>query len=463
MALVLPETYYSGMQVCERNSTQRNEEIPFYVQVPLDYTDLSKGTTPLYAWTKKPFNPDKPTMIFIAGGPGDTAHSSRLSLETWNVVFFDQRGNSCSKPELRETYLSPEFYSSENTAKDVNEIRKHLQVDKISLYAVSYGTIPAHLYASFFADHTKALVFEGTVFNSENAFSEPQRRREQLQTFFESLPRTKQSRILELSNREDLPKNWFSTLGMMMLSLENGAQTYADFLDTIIWDESSARSTLSGFKFVDGEDTEFGFGDVMMGMIGCQELNMNAGEVSFYSVFKDGQLVSDPGKTLKRLYCQSLAFPEDLHNKTFKADEYSLSVPVTYLQGVYDGASVSTQATQHFKSAAKGFAQLLIATHGGHLPLQGKVASYSELESSTLLYRRFLENALEGTAIRTDLLNEVNQLPETNWVQITNEGVQEALETARQELSSQPVVNEEPLTSPVLSEPSEPPEASSSL
>ncbi|MNL66867.1 hypothetical protein D3C87_1913960 [compost metagenome] len=70
-----------------------------------------------------------------------------------------------------------------------------------------------------------------------------------------------------------------------------------------------------------------------------------------------------------------------------------------------------------------------------------------------MVYRRLLENALEGTPIKTPLLEEVNSLPETLWVQITNAGVNEALEAAQNPAPaepSEPSIIEE--TQPVSSE-----------
>ncbi|MNJ93258.1 alpha/beta hydrolase fold protein [compost metagenome] len=417
-ALILSETYYSGREVCERSSIQRTEEIPFWITVPVNYADASQGTTQIYAWIKKPLDPEKETMIFINGGPGDTAHSLRLDLDHWNVIFFDQRGNSCSKPTTHELYLSRSFYSSENTARDINEIRRFFELRQVSVYGVSYGTIPAHLYGHFFPQNTKGVVLEGTIFQSDESLIEPERRRQKLQTFFESLPREKQNRILSLSKRPEFPANWFSTIGMMMLSMDNAQETYSNFLDTIIWDETAATSMLGAFKSAEGEDTEFGFGDVMMGMIGCQELNMNNSEISFYSVFENGKLVADKTNTLKKLYCQSLGFTEADQNKTFKASNYPTVVPVTYFQGSYDGATVSTQSVQHFQEAAKGFAQLLISTTGGQLPLHSKAASYAGNQKTVSLHKQLLEKALSGAPIPPAQIENLNTLPDTSWAQI---------------------------------------------
>jgi proline iminopeptidase len=57
-----------------------------------------------------------------------------------NVVQFDQSGIACSRPTTEIMYKNPQFYSSENTARDADEIRKSLGANKITAYGISYGT-----------------------------------------------------------------------------------------------------------------------------------------------------------------------------------------------------------------------------------------------------------------------------------------------------------------------------------
>jgi pimeloyl-ACP methyl ester carboxylesterase len=125
-----------------------------------------------------------PPIVYLAGGPGGsgigTARGSRFPLfmalrEIADVIAFDQRGTGFSKPnltcidrlalplnvaptreaaikEMRENSDSCAFYwrniqrvdlSAYNTnesADDLEDLRKALGVDQISLWSISYGT-----------------------------------------------------------------------------------------------------------------------------------------------------------------------------------------------------------------------------------------------------------------------------------------------------------------------------------
>ena len=45
----------------EKNECFRNNQHEIWLSVPIDYKNLEKGSTPLYAWTKKPFDQQKKT------------------------------------------------------------------------------------------------------------------------------------------------------------------------------------------------------------------------------------------------------------------------------------------------------------------------------------------------------------------------------------------------------------------
>ncbi len=409
-ALTFVDDYLDGPETCKRY-TSSSKEYPFFIQVPIDYEARPpQAETPLYAWTREPFEASRPTVIFVSGGPGDTAHDTRLQLPGWNIVFFDQRGNSCSKPMTQALHRSRSFYSSMNTVRDIEEIRKHLGIDKISLYAVSYGTVVAHMYGHFFAAHTRAVVLEGTVYRSDKSLFDPDWRRYLLQTYFDNLPSATQERILELSNRQDLAKNWFSAVGLMMLYLDDFETSFNNFLEIILWDDAVAESTLPLFVRRDYQESEFGANEVMMGMIGCQEMSMNTAGLSLYSVFIGRTLVSDGINSLQRLLCRDLGFQPDEVNRTYDASQFPTFVPTTYFQGAKDGATVFPNAVDHFEKARKGFGQILIMTTGGHSPIHGPLASGYGERDHLVIYQRLLAQALAGEALDITELSSIRSL-----------------------------------------------------
>ncbi len=117
-AFFIPERYKNGQEVCLEHAAEISAEKAVWVSVPIDYTMPELGSTQIYAYTKKVFNPDLPSVIFFTGGPGVSSRSAEFELPDFNVIFFEQRGISCSRPESKTLFLNPKFYSSENTARD---------------------------------------------------------------------------------------------------------------------------------------------------------------------------------------------------------------------------------------------------------------------------------------------------------------------------------------------------------
>jgi pimeloyl-ACP methyl ester carboxylesterase len=139
-----------------------------------------------------------PPIVYLAGGPGGsgigTARGSRFLLfmalrEIADVIAFDQRGTGFSKPnltctdrlalplnvtptreaaikEMRENSDSCAFYwrnvqrvdlnayNTNESADDLEDLRKALGVDQISLWSISYGT---HLAFAAMRRHPKSI------------------------------------------------------------------------------------------------------------------------------------------------------------------------------------------------------------------------------------------------------------------------------------------------------------------
>lgn len=413
-AIILSERYLSGKEICEKNKSSK--EFGFRVTVPVDYKKPHSRSTSIYAWTHKPFNPQLKTLVFIAGGPGNTSHSSLLELSNWNVVFFDQRGNSCSKPDDESLYLDHRFYSSKNTAKDIEELRKHLKIDQLSVYGVSYGTVPAHLYGHLFPKSTRAVVLEGIIYRGGDSLMSPSHTRKIIQDFFDSLGSKSQSKILELSNHPHLNSNWYSNVAQKMFYLDDAANKFQAFLDILLNNDAMAMTLIPNYVDQEPVDTEYGFGDVMMGMIGCQELGMNSSTASFYSVFEKDKLVSDNDNIFQKNYCQSLGFIADEDMPLYQADHFPSKAPITYFQGSHDSATVLPEAKLHFQNAAKGFAQFIQVYKGGHLPVYGTISSRYESQKSIESRAALLQTALLGKAIDNKDLETVEEVSELKWL-----------------------------------------------
>jgi pimeloyl-ACP methyl ester carboxylesterase len=128
-------------------------------------------------------------LVALAGGPGqaatpfatDFATALAPALGTRDLVVFDQRGTgasgalSCpgagsatSIPNYIQTCAAEigparAYYTSKDSAEDLDAVRTAIGADKITVFGVSYGTYVAQLYARLFPDHTAALVLDSVV------------------------------------------------------------------------------------------------------------------------------------------------------------------------------------------------------------------------------------------------------------------------------------------------------------
>ena len=101
-------------------------------------------------------NPNGETIISVHGGPGSQAkpkHASRLNLQKYRVILFDQR--ACGKSE----WLDP---LNENTiqklAADMERIREALNIDKWFVTGGSWGSTLALYYAQQHPEKIKGLM-----------------------------------------------------------------------------------------------------------------------------------------------------------------------------------------------------------------------------------------------------------------------------------------------------------------
>lgn len=162
-----------------------------HVVVPLDRSGAVPGQISLFVETL-PTSGGGPggVLIPLSGGPGqsavplagDAAQLLGPALGVRQLVTFDQRGTGRSGvlrcPELeRRTGDDPRdyarcaqelgaaraFYTSVDSAEDIEAVRQALGVDRVSLYAVSYGTKVALAYAQRHPAQVDRLVLDSVV------------------------------------------------------------------------------------------------------------------------------------------------------------------------------------------------------------------------------------------------------------------------------------------------------------
>ena len=102
------------------------------------------------------------TIIAIHGGPGvdlESIYGDFAPLtEQHVVVFYDQRGAGRSTLPRDTTLLSAATQIS-----DLDAVRRHFKIDRVTLVAHSYGPLLAATYAIAHPDHVRAMIFFGAV------------------------------------------------------------------------------------------------------------------------------------------------------------------------------------------------------------------------------------------------------------------------------------------------------------
>ncbi len=160
------------------------------ISVPIDRTGGVPGGISLSVTRKvAPSNPSRTAIIALAGGPGQAAQPYARSfaslfaagLADKDLLVFDQRGTGKSGPlsckafrgrGTTETLIgrcSDElgsrrgFYTSADSAQDIEALRIAGGYEQLILTGVSYGTKVALAYAAAYPAHTKAMILDSTV------------------------------------------------------------------------------------------------------------------------------------------------------------------------------------------------------------------------------------------------------------------------------------------------------------
>ncbi|TMK67517.1 MAG: alpha/beta hydrolase [Actinobacteria bacterium] len=160
------------------------------VRVPLDRSGSVGGTIGLHVRRiAAPAGNHRKVLIALAGGPGEraTAYTLRFqrelapALRTRDLVVFDQRGLGrsaaihCAALEqggdpktavpscASQLGPSKSHYTTPDSADDIDAIRRALGVQRVDLFAVSYGTWVAQVYARRHPTHVHRLVLDSPV------------------------------------------------------------------------------------------------------------------------------------------------------------------------------------------------------------------------------------------------------------------------------------------------------------
>lgn len=113
---------------------------------------------------------DGTPVVFLHGGPGggtDPHDRQFFNPKKYKIILFDQRGSGKSKPHacLKEN-------TTWDLVKDIEALRKHLEIEKWHVFGGSWGSTLSLAYAQSHPDRVKCLVLRGifTLRKSELRF-----------------------------------------------------------------------------------------------------------------------------------------------------------------------------------------------------------------------------------------------------------------------------------------------------
>jgi pimeloyl-ACP methyl ester carboxylesterase len=149
--------------------------------VPLDHTGKTAGTLPL-AYAKVPaLGTRTGTLVLLSGGPGEAAVLLTSAIadllaplrDRYDIVTVDQRGTGDSGAVSCDVSRRDEvagcaarlgdkraFWNTPETAKDLEDLRIALGIDKLTLLGVSYGAKVASEYVRRYPASTAAVVLD---------------------------------------------------------------------------------------------------------------------------------------------------------------------------------------------------------------------------------------------------------------------------------------------------------------
>ncbi len=166
------------------------------VAVPLDRTGVTPGTISLHVEVLPAEGIARGAIFLIAGGPGqgsahvfglgnpDVASLFRFIFPGYTLVAYDDRGTGSSAlidcPELQRALtadaqraaagacadiIGPQrvYYSTADHVEDLDAVRQALNLDKVGLFGVSYGTKLALAYSLAHPSHVDRLVLDSVL------------------------------------------------------------------------------------------------------------------------------------------------------------------------------------------------------------------------------------------------------------------------------------------------------------
>lgn len=413
---VTRENYLSGKQFCQTYNDITGKEFGRYVTVPKYYNNPSAGTMEIYVYSMSVFDPNKPTYIYVDGGPGQNTHGMMPNYfdGKYNELRFDQRGLGCSAPLTFDEYKDASLYSSENNIRDMDLIRKEYGIEKWTVYGVSYGTVPATMYASKYPYATQSLVIEGVI-GDLSVVHDLDYKASKLNLAIENLNASQRKSLADMINGDNPEYKGIFNLMFQEFYMDKGMRSFSDLLPKVIFQDGTINhyGLQKLNSYFEARDNNYphpqqpGVTDTnILNIIYCKNLNAaNATDKDLHFSSTGGFYTTTNYFSNARKKCDSFGvFAAD--EKKYTLEENPVTVPVYYFQGSHDGATLAKGAITHWQIVPQGKSYFMLAQKGGHNPNMTRVESQNSVVASA--EKTLMLAAIAGTDISKQDLVTIN-------------------------------------------------------
>ena len=111
-------------------------------------------------------NPSGTPALVLHGGPGSGCSEGMRRLfdpDNYRVVLFDQRNAGRSLPHASDPWVDLSANTTWNLLEDIEQLRKHLDIDSFVLFGMSWGSTLGLAYAEKFPSRVSAMVLAGVT------------------------------------------------------------------------------------------------------------------------------------------------------------------------------------------------------------------------------------------------------------------------------------------------------------
>lgn len=192
----------------------------------------------LYYELSREFDPAKPLLFVLNGGPGGNHELNhmfeRISpklLDSYNMVSMDHRGVGCSRPKFPGEEPAQSMLMR-YAASDMESIRRELTPhSKMKVMGVSYGTMLGQTYALLYPDQVDDLILI-SAFSASSDFNDAQRKWPDFA--FSSIPSVYQSYLTLKEKSPDVAKALLRWSVSPFYSYYGRVETIPNMLETVV-------------------------------------------------------------------------------------------------------------------------------------------------------------------------------------------------------------------------------------